>query len=66
MTPETEAQVLRSLGAIETKLDLVCADYSKTKEKVERHERAYQAGKFLSVPLLAGLHLALKHIFTKF
>lgn len=61
MDDETKAELFRSLGSIEAKLETL----AELKPIVERHERVYQTGKILAVPGLAVIHLGLKHLFSR-
>lgn len=41
------------------------SDIKEMKHLVEKHERIYQYGKWTTVPLFAGLHVAMRHLLQK-
>lgn len=50
-----------NVATIKTKLE----DLPEMKEKIDKHERAYNVGKVAAVPALGLLHFSFKHILSK-
>lgn len=54
-------EMVENVASIKTTLE----DLPDLKKKVERHERAYNVGKYVAVPALTALHVTLRGVLTK-
>lgn len=54
-------EMVENVASIKTKLE----DFPDLKKKVEKHERAYNVGKYAAVPALTALHVTLRGVLSK-
>lgn len=40
-------------------------EMKELKEKVEKHDRIYEYGKWSAVPIVAGIHIGVRHLLQK-
>ena len=54
-------EMAENVASIKTTLE----DLPELKKKVEKHERAYNFGKWAAVPVFGVVNVALRHVWTK-